>query len=246
MSSLFAQYDYNLEDLNSSSETYTSFVDTSYFGGSVSLHYFGHFSWGTCAVRFEQLNEKYDELIEQGYPVTLTGVGKDTHLNSLSNWTGDTNTPVCADSSPFDTWSGWSASQRDLFVLDQDGNLIHHQNITSGIPSDLEELIISNLNTDANDLSAKSFRLNQNYPNPFNPITTLSYELSNNTFVSIIVHDINGGIVKTLVNSQQNSGINTIQWDAKNDFGYSVSAGVYFYTVRTNEFVDTKKMIFVK
>ena len=164
----------------------------------------------------------------------------------MSNWTGDTNTPVCADSSPFDTWSGWSASQRDLFVLDQDGNLIHHQNITSGIPSDLEELIISNLNTDATDLSAKSFRLNQNYPNPFNPITTLSYELSNNTFVSIIVHDINGGIVKTLVNSQQNSGINTIQWDAKNDFGYSVSAGVYFYTVRTNEFVDTKKMIFVK
>ena len=43
-SSLFAQYDYNLEDVNSSSETYTSFVDTSYFGGSVSLHYFGHFS----------------------------------------------------------------------------------------------------------------------------------------------------------------------------------------------------------
>ena len=44
MSSLFAQYDYNLEDLNSSSETYTSFVDTSYFEGSISLHYFGHFS----------------------------------------------------------------------------------------------------------------------------------------------------------------------------------------------------------
>ena len=131
-------------------------------------------------------------------------------------------------------------------MLDQYGSLIHHQNITSGIPGDLEELIISNLNTDATDLSAKSFRLNQNYPNPFNPITTLSYELTKNTFVSIIVFDINGGAVKTLVNSQQNSGINTIQWDAKNDFGYTVSAGVYFYTVQTDEFVDTKKMIFVK
>ena len=103
-----------------------------------------------------------------------------------------------------------------------------------------------NSNTNSSEFSAKSFRLNQNYPNPFNPITTLSYELTKNTFVSIIVFDINGCIVKTLVNSQQNSGINTIQWDAKNDFGYSVSAGVYFYTVQTDEFVDTKKMIFVK
>ena len=44
LSSLFAQYNYNLEDLNSSSETYTNYIDTSYFGGSISLHYFGYFS----------------------------------------------------------------------------------------------------------------------------------------------------------------------------------------------------------
>ena len=188
----------------------------------------------------------YDELLEQGHPVTLTGIGKDTYINSLSNWTGDTNTPVCADSSPYNTWSNWNASQRDLFVLDQDGSLIYQQNITSGIPSELEELIINNLNTDIFDVNSKSFRLNQNYPNPFNPITTLSYELSKNAFVNVSVYDINGSAVRTLVNSYQNSGFNTIQWDAKNDFGYLVAAGVYIYTIQTNEFNDTKKMIFVK
>ena len=90
------------------------------------------------------------------------------------------------------------------------------------------------------------FALNQNYPNPFNPITTLSYELSKNAFVNVSVYDINGSAVRTLVNSYQNSGFNTIQWDAKNDFGYLVAAGVYIYTIQTNEFNDTKKMIFVK
>lgn len=188
----------------------------------------------------------YEELTEQGYLLTLTGIGKDTHLNSLSNWTSDTSTPVCADSSPFNTWSGWSASQRDLFVLDQDGNLIHHQNITSGIPNDLEEIIISNLSTNATSFVAKSFRLNQNYPNPFNPVTTLSYELSRDAFVNISIYDINGSNVKTLENSLKNLGLNTIKWDAKNDFGNSVAAGVYIYTIKTDEFIDSKKMIFVK
>ena len=188
----------------------------------------------------------YNELLQQGYAVTLTGIGKDTYINSLSNWTGDTSTPVCADSSPYNTWSNWNASQRDLFVLNQDGALIYQQNITSGIPSELEELIVNNLNTHISDVTTKSFKLNQNYPNPFNPTTTLSYELSKNAFVKISVYDMNGGAVKTLVNSHQNSGFNTIQWDAKNDFGYSVAAGVYIYTIQTNEFTDTKKMIFVK
>ena len=49
---------------------------------------------------------------------------------------------MCADDSPYPIWSEWGASQRDLFVLDHDGNIVFHENVTGGIPSDLSDLII--------------------------------------------------------------------------------------------------------
>ena len=169
----------------------------------------------------------------------------------MSNWTDDTSTPVCADSSPFDTWSGWSASQRDLFVLDQDGNLIHHQNITSGIPSDLEELIISNLNTDATDLSAKSFRLNQNYPNPFNPSTTIKYDIGLmdglEQRVSVNVYNVVGQQVTTLVNNVSQVGQFYVKWDGADKFGKSLPSGIYFIQLKTDSgIIKNKKMMFLK
>ena len=188
----------------------------------------------------------YEELTEQGYLLTLTGIGKDTHLNSLSNWTSDTSTPVCADSSPFNTWSGWSASQRDLFVLDQDGNLIHHQNITSGIPNDLEEIIISNLSTNATSFVAKSFRLNQNYPNPFNPTTTIPFDIVNSDQVRLIIYNVKGEIVRTLLNSNLNPGSYEVRWNGRSDSGIDISAGMYFIELKGTSFRETSKMIYLK
>tara|TARA_Y100000590_G_C15600330_1_gene969779 strand:- start:209 stop:997 length:789 start_codon:yes stop_codon:yes gene_type:complete len=64
-------------------------------------------------------------------------------MSSLENWTNVSNVSVCADDSPNNiTWSGWDANQRDLFVLDHTGNIVLHQNIGSGLPNDLDELII--------------------------------------------------------------------------------------------------------
>ena len=83
----------------------------------------------------------YDSYKEQGLPVELIGIGKDTHISYSSNWTNNNNAPVCAEESPFSTWTNWGASQRDLFVLDQFGNVVLEQNITSGLPNDLQELI---------------------------------------------------------------------------------------------------------
>ena len=84
-----------------------------------------------------------DNLKSQNYPVELIGLGKETHIGNLTNWTANNDASVCSDQSPFSTWDTWDASQRDMFVLDLNGNLILEQNITSGIPNDLEELIIS-------------------------------------------------------------------------------------------------------
>ena len=67
----------------------------------------------------------------------------ETQIDYVENWTNENDAPVCADPSPFSTWTEWSASQRDLFLLDIDGNIVLQQNITSGLPQNLDSLILS-------------------------------------------------------------------------------------------------------
>ncbi len=90
------------------------------------------------------------------------------------------------------------------------------------------------------------FTLSQNYPNPFNPTTTLKYELPTDAQVKIMIFDIMGKEVKTLVNNQQNAGFKSVIWDATNDYGKPVSAGLYLYTIRAGSFRQTKKMVMLK
>ena len=92
------------------------------------------------------------------------------------------------------------------------------------------------------DLTAPSvFALEQNYPNPFNPSTTISYSIPQNSFVTIKVYDIIGNEIATLVNQTQSAGKYDIIFDASN-----ISNGVYLYTIKTNDFTSTKKMILMK
>ena len=97
-----------------------------------------------------------------------------------------------------------------------------------------------------NDITPLSFRLHQNYPNPFNPITTFRYELPEDSFVDIAVYDMLGNLVKNLINANQLSGYKVVQWNATNNQGEPVSAGVYLYKIQAGNFLDTKKMIFLK
>ena len=95
------------------------------------------------------MNDLFTQWQSDGLPVQLIGIGKDSHMSSLGNWTNSNNAPVCADTSPFSVWSNWGVSQRDLVVLDHEGNVVLDQNISSGIPSNLESLVeslVSNIN----------------------------------------------------------------------------------------------------
>ena len=91
-----------------------------------------------------------------------------------------------------------------------------------------------------------SFNNIYNYPNPFNPITKLRYDLPEDAFVRITVYDMLGKVVSNLLNTNQSSGNKSVQWNATNNQGRSVSAGVYFYTIQVGDLVDTKKMVFLK
>jgi hypothetical protein len=90
------------------------------------------------------------------------------------------------------------------------------------------------------------FALHPNYPNPFNPITTLRYDLPENSLVNIIIYDMLGREVKTLVNTTQDAGFKSVVWNATNDHGKPVRAGVYLYQIQAGDFVQTKKMVLLK
>ena len=95
-------------------------------------------------------------------------------------------------------------------------------------------------------ISPKSFKVKQNYPNPFNPFTTLRYDLPKDEFVSITIYDLLGNVINNLVNTNQSSGYRSVQWNATNNQGQPVAAGVYFYSIEAGEFRQTKKMILLK
>ena len=90
------------------------------------------------------------------------------------------------------------------------------------------------------------FALHQNYPNPFNPVTTIQYDIPKETHVNLIVYDILGREVKTLLNQKEQPGYKSIRWNGRNNAGQKVSAGLYFYRLETTGFVKVHKMILLK
>jgi hypothetical protein len=92
----------------------------------------------------------------------------------------------------------------------------------------------------------KSFELGQNYPNPFNPTTTISYSLPKSTPVSLVVYDLLGTPVKTLVNETKEAGTYRVTWDASNDLGQQVPSGNYIFKVVAGDFTQTRKMTLLK
>ncbi len=96
------------------------------------------------------------------------------------------------------------------------------------------------------DVIPLKYYLHQNYPNPFNPVTTLRYDLPQDAMVNIIIYDLMGKSIKSLVNSNQSAGYRSIQWDATNNTGQPVSAGLYLYSIQAGDYTQTKKMVLLK
>ncbi len=85
------------------------------------------------------------------------------------------------------------------------------------------------------------YLLEQNYPNPFNPSTTIKYQIPNDGMVSLKIYDINGQLVKTLVNKEQAVGKYSVTFDAS-----SLSSGIYLYKLQSNSFNKSLKMLLIK
>ena len=90
-------------------------------------------------------------------------------------------------------------------------------------------------------LSLENFNLEQNYPNPFNPTTTIRYSVPEKSFVTLKVYDIIGNEVVTLINEEKEPGSYVVTFNATN-----YVSGVYIYSIKSGNFVVTKKMILMK
>lgn len=87
----------------------------------------------------------------------------------------------------------------------------------------------------------KEFGLYQNYPNPFNPTTSIRYDIPNSSYVSIMVYDVTGKTVETLVDQQLEAGRYEATWDATR-----YSSGIYFYKITAADFSSVKRMVLIK
>jgi hypothetical protein len=90
------------------------------------------------------------------------------------------------------------------------------------------------------------FILEQNYPNPFNPKTQIDYALPKDCNVKVVIYNILGQKVMTLVDEFQTAGFRIVVWDGKDDKGQDCASGIYFYKIQAGEFSQAKKMVIVK
>jgi hypothetical protein len=86
----------------------------------------------------------------------------------------------------------------------------------------------------------------QNYPNPFNPTTTIKYQLPQASHVKLVIYNVLGQRVRTLVNQKMQPGFYQVVWDGRNDQGVQVSSGIYIYRFESDGLTRTMKMILMK
>ena len=162
-------------------------------------------------------------IAKEGGGMKVVDVSNPTNPTLISTFS---TIDYCADVAPRDSL---------VYIADGDGGLLIAQHTFAPVSIDNE-----------NGTIPQSFHLDQNYPNPFNPITTLRYDLPENSLVSITIYDIMGREVRTLVNQTQDAGFKSVIWNATNDYGKPVSAGVYLYQIQAGDFVQTNKMVLLK
>ena len=130
-----------------------------------------------------------------------------------------------------DTIQSWI----DLARIEDDGSAIFDLGIAN-----LEALIASRIPSET--------RLLLNYPNPFNPETWIPYQLAEATKVTVMIHSMNGSLIRTLELGHQAAGTyksksQAAYWDGRNEFGEQVASGLYFYTLTAGDFSATHKML---
>jgi len=151
---------------------------------------------------------------------------------------------------------GTTSQISDLFTIDVntgEGTIIGQVGLQAltglayaetGIVNDVQ-------NDENNNTVPKDFELSQNYPNPFNPTTSIEFSLPVASTVQLVVYNILGQQVATLINEQRSSGNHSVLWNATDSNGMQLSSGIYLYKMKANgnngtSYSQVKKMVLLK
>jgi len=118
--------------------------------------------------------------------------------------------------------------------------------VTYTIFDDNKEIISSGTQTVALKAIPDSYALHNNFPNPFNPVTNIFYDLPESGYVRMVIYDLLGREVTTLINETMKSGYYSTRWNGRNQYGQPVGAGIYFYHLQTSAYSKAQKMLLVK
>ena len=161
---------------------------------------------------------------------------------------GDDNTVASFDA-PLNSYGGRSGivvASGFLNPTEQDSTFTLFLTAPDG-----ETLQLAPVKTDLSLKDEKSITVNDiysilNYPNPFNPITSINYNLAKGSNIEIVIYDILGNVVKEVYSGFQTPGRKSINWNATNFKGETVSSGIYFYEIKSNRFRVVKSMMYLK
>jgi hypothetical protein len=92
----------------------------------------------------------------------------------------------------------------------------------------------------------QAYALHQNYPNPFNPVTTIRFDVPEESHIRLDVYNVLGQRVQTLVNGNMQPGFHVIRWNGTNDTGTPLASGMYFYIIHSSKFTAVKKLVLMK
>lgn len=112
---------------------------------------------------------------------------------------------------------------------------------------EVEDYLVQVIVTDVNrNALPVAFNLEQNHPNPFNPITQIRYSVPRTVQVHLAIYNIQGQLVRTLVEERRTAGSYSVVWDGRDDQGQLLSSGLYMYRIDCPGFTKTRKLLFLK
>ncbi len=185
---------------------------------------------------------EYPYLVSNGVDVLLkTGSGLFHHKYALMDADQPTARPVTVTGS-----HNWSSSAET--ANNENTLIVHDARVANLYLQEFAARYYQFGGTDsitvgvkATDALPTAFALEQNYPNPFNPSTVISYQLPVASTVNLVVYDILGREVRTLVNETQPAGIYSVRFDAS-----ALASGVYFYRLEAGRFTETRRLLLLK
>ncbi len=219
---------------------------------------------GTTEVNIKKLGEILENVLAGAAEPTVTitapgGVEKTEGDTIKVSWTASDpdNDPLLfhLEYSPDngETWQPLAVNLTSMSVNIHISNIIKGAEgrfrvwVSDGIhtSSDVSDEPFTNVKSKTGQVPER-FVLNQNYPNPFNPETIINYELPQNAQVDLTIFNLLGQKVRVLVNTDLPAGAHSARWNGTDVDGNKVTSGVYIYRLKSGDFVETKKMIFLQ